>query len=232
MSTPVPLFKFSHAGEVFQEGLTLAEAVKLISEKSILPTDHYWMEGMTEWKLVSSRTWANPPEAVKVAAPQPLTPKSIPSFSASASSPQPKPTTSALPSAAKPGSAFAPAVVDAVEKGFSPYVTFYRSNDDRWAYGIFGGLAHRNCWSSAQLTLVRLTTLLFVFPAFAYLIGWGFFVLFMVPSLPTNGVRSYYDLNKGLPTRDAQDFAKLAKFVLLGLASLFALTFLLKMFFN
>jgi phage shock protein PspC (stress-responsive transcriptional regulator) len=216
MSNPVPLFKFSHAGEVFQEGLTLAQAVKLIAEKSILPTDHYWMEGMTEWKLVSSRIWANAPESVKVAAPQPVIPKSIPSFSAGASSPQPKPTTSALPSATKPFSASAPAVVDAVEKGFSPYVTYYRSNDDRWVFGIFGGLAHRNGWPKPLLLLIRLLMLFMIFPGIAYL-GWGFTAMLLTPSLPTAKVRSYYDLNNGLPSQDSTDFSRFFKILVVGL---------------
>ena len=217
MADPVPLFKFSHAGQVFQEGLTLAEAVKLIAEKAILPTDHYWTEGMTDWKLVSSRTWVLPPEFVKAPSPQPVIPKQI---------------TTPPYGSAKPASVSTPALVNAVEKGFSPYVNFYRSNDDRWAYGIFGGLAHRNCWSPAQLMLVRLTTLLFVFPAMAYLLGWGFFVLFMIPSLPTAGVRSYYDLNKGLPTRDSQDFGKIVKYVLFGFGLMVGLSLVLRYFFR
>ena len=232
MADPLPLFKFSHAGEVFLEGLTLAQAIRQIGEKKILPTDHYWSDGMTEWKLVSSRTWILPPEAVKAPAPQSVTPKPMPTPGPSqASMPfTPKPTPMPSASATKSYPSSVPSIADAPEKGFSPYVTFYRSNDDRWAYGIFGGLAHRNCWTSSQLTFVRLTTLVFVFPALAYLVGWGFFVLFMVPSLPTKGVRSYFDLNQGLPSQDSQDISKIVKIVLFGFALLFALIVVLRMF--
>ena len=165
MSTPTPVFKFSRAGKVFLENVSLAEAVKLVANKTIMQTDHYWTDGMADWKLVSSRAWDNPPEAVK---PHALTPAPV-----------------VAPVATKPL---------VIEKGFSPYATYYRSKDDLWAYGIFGGLAHRNCWSSAQLEWVRFLTLIFIFPAIASLLGWGLMVLYLTPPLPTTGVRSYYDV--------------------------------------
>jgi phage shock protein PspC (stress-responsive transcriptional regulator) len=230
MADPIPLFKFSHAGEVIQEGLPLAEAVKLIAEKTILPNDHYWTDGMSEWKLVSSRIWANPPDAVKVAAPQPVLhkPMPTPSYTAAAASFQPKPAPAALPSALKPSSVSASTVVDAPEKGFSPYVTFYRSNDNRWAYGIFGGLAHRNSWPSSVLVTTRILTLIFVFPALAYLVGWGLVTMLLTPSLPTAKVRSYYDLNKGMPSQDSQDLGRLVKILIGGFLLLVAISFLSK----
>ena len=182
MSTPTLVFKFSRAGKVFRENVTLAEAVILIHENVILQTDHYWSEGMTEWKLVSARSWSSPSESVRppapVAVPTPVPVVTTPPV-------QPKPAPVVAPVAAKPL---------VIEKGFSPYATYYRSKDDRWAYGIFGGLAHRNCWSSAQLEWVRFLTLIFIFPAIAYLFGWGLMVMFLTPPLPTTWVRSYYDV--------------------------------------
>jgi hypothetical protein len=182
MSTPTLVFKFSRAGKVFLENVTLAEAVKLVAIKTIMQTDHYWTDGMADWKLVSSRAWENPPEAAKPPTPVPL-PAPVPVVTPPPV--QPKPAPDATPAAAKPL---------VIEKGFSPYATYYRSKDDLWAYGIFGGLAHRNCWSSAQLEWVRFLTLIFIFPAIAYLLGWGLMVMFLTPPLPTTGVRSYYDV--------------------------------------
>ncbi len=179
MSTPIPLFKFSRDGTVIREEVSLAVAVRLIAGRTILPTDHYWTEGMTDWKLVSSRGWESPPEATKPAtAPAPVVTPPLA---------QSKPMVS--PTAA---SAVVPPVV---EKGFSPYATYYRSKDSNWGYGIFGGLAHRNGWSSATLFQVRFFTLIFFFPALAYICVWGLVVMLMTPALPTKNLKSYFDVS-------------------------------------
>jgi phage shock protein PspC (stress-responsive transcriptional regulator) len=81
-----------------------------------------------------------------------------------------------------------------IEKGYSPYAAYYRSKDSRWGYGIFGGLAHRNGWSGSTLFQVRFFTLLFILPALAYVGTWGLFVMLMTPALPTNKVKSYFDV--------------------------------------
>ncbi len=79
---------------------------------------------------------------------------------------------------------------------YSPYASYYRSSDDRWCYGIFGGLAHRNQWDRFGLFFVRFLTLLFIFPAIFYFIGWGLTYTVFTPSLPTKRFKSYFDLNK------------------------------------
>jgi phage shock protein PspC (stress-responsive transcriptional regulator) len=182
MSTPTLVFKFSRAGKVFRENVTLAEAVILIHENVILQTDHYWSEGMTEWKLVSARSWSSPSESVRppapVAVPTPVPVVTTPPV-------QPKPAPVVAPVAAKPL---------VIEKGYSPYAAYYRSKDSRWGYGIFGGLAHRNGWSGSTLFQVRFFTLLFILPALAYVGTWGLFVMLMTPALPTNKVKSYFDV--------------------------------------
>lgn len=167
MSTPNSVFKFSRTGKVFLENVTLAEAVRLIADQTILPTDHYWTTGMTDWKLVSSRSWDNLPEAVKPPAPAPI------------------PSPVAAPVVARPFE---------VARGFSPYAAYYRSKDLRWGYGIFAGLAHRNGWSASTLFQVRIFTLIFIFPAMAYVCTWGLFVMLMTPALPTHKVKSYFDV--------------------------------------
>ena len=207
MSTPPPVFKFSRAGKVFLENVTLAEAVKLVANKTIMQTDHYWTDGMADWKLVSSRSWVNLPEEVKPPTPVPL----------------PAPGTTPVRPASMLGRPdLRPLISEALEKGFSPYVTIYRSNDARWAYGIFGGLAHRNGWSNSMLFQVRFFTLIFIFPALAYIFSWGFAWLLLTPSLPTAGVKSYYDL-KITPRNDesvekASDFTRLIWLLAVGVA--------------
>jgi hypothetical protein len=57
--------------------------------------------------------------------------------------------------------------------------------------------------------------LIMVFPGLAYL-GWGFTAMLLTPSLPTAKVRSYYDLNNGLPSQDATDFNRLVKILVVG----------------
>jgi len=173
MTSPNPVFKFSRAGKVFLENVTLTEAIKLVANKTIQQTDHYWTDGLADWNLVSSRYWVATPEET-------ATPEHR-SFVLSSSS------------RARPPAM--PLLANDSNKGFSPYVIIYRSDDDRWAYGIFGGLAHRNGWSNSTLILVRLFTLISFFPALAYLCSWGFIWLLLTPSLPTAKVKSYYDLN-------------------------------------
>lgn len=186
MSTPTPVFKFSRAGKVFLENVTLAEAVKLVAIKTILPTDHYWTQGMADWKLVSTRSWENPPEEVKPPAPAP----------AAAPAPAPVPVATPPPVQAKPAPVAAPVAAKplVIEKGYSPYAAYYRSKDSRWGYGIFAGLAHRNGWSGSTLFQVRFFTLIFIFPALAYVLGWGFITMLLTPALPTNKVKSYFDV--------------------------------------
>ena len=105
-------------------------------------------------------------------------------------------------------------LTEPVEKGYSPYVTYYRSDDNRWAFGIFGGIAHRNSWPKPLLLVVRILMLVSIVPAISY-IGWGFTVMLLTPSLPTSKVRSYYDLNNGSPSRDSQDFSRILKLLAL-----------------
>ena len=57
--------------------------------------------------------------------------------------------------------------------------------------------------------------LIMVFPGLAYL-GWGFTAMLLTPSLPTAKVRSYYDLNNGLPSQDSTDFSRLVKILVVG----------------
>jgi len=106
-----------------------------------------------------------------------------------------------------------------VEKGFSPYATFYRSNDDRWVFGILGGLAHRYCWPKPLLLLIRILILI-AFPylvllGFAFL-GWGFMTMLLIPLWFASNVRSYYDLNNGKPLQDTPDFSRLIKILVVG----------------
>ncbi|MEI6481703.1 MAG: PspC domain-containing protein, partial [Candidatus Saccharibacteria bacterium] len=88
----------------------------------------YWAEGMAKWEKVYSRQWVDP-----VAIP-PSTPTSPPV------SPMRAASSFNNDNEVHPDNRF-----------FSPYATFYRSQDDKWAYGIFGGLAHRNSWSPSLL---------------------------------------------------------------------------------
>ena len=64
-------FKFSRAGKVMHEGLTYEQVVRLIGEGAILPTDFYWVAGMADWQMVSSRTWVAPASAQAPAPPAP-----------------------------------------------------------------------------------------------------------------------------------------------------------------
>jgi phage shock protein PspC (stress-responsive transcriptional regulator) len=240
MSDASPDFKISRAGKVIHESLSLAQVVQGVASKSIQPTDHYWSTGMTDWALVSSRQWAvaptpapapapaATPAPVPAAKPTPA-PSSVPPAAAKpapanpASQPKPDPTQTKTP---PPQKTFVPVIIEPVEKGFSPYVTYYRSSDDRWAFGIFGGLAHRNCWPKPLLLLVRILTLVAFFPALAYL-GWGFTTMLLTPSLPTSCVRSYYDLNNGKPSRDSTDFSRLIKILVVGFIVLFVVGWLI-----
>jgi phage shock protein PspC (stress-responsive transcriptional regulator) len=235
MSDASPDFKISRAGKVIHENLSLAQVVQGVASKSIQATDHYWSTGMTDWALVSSRQWAVAPTPAPTPAPAvtpaPVpTPKPLPVTPAPVSAVKPTPAPSTIPpAAAKPAPATptfqskpdspqtktspqqqssVSSLAEPVEKGFSPYVTYYRSNDDRWAFGVFGGLAHRNCWPKSLLLLIRVLMLVTFFPALAYL-GWGFTAMLLTPSLPTSNVRSYYDLNKGKPSQDATDMLSL-----------------------
>ncbi len=49
---PNPVLKFSRAGQQFAE-YNLLQVPEALRQRKILPTDHYWMIGMSEWKLVS-----------------------------------------------------------------------------------------------------------------------------------------------------------------------------------
>ena len=57
MDNPTGLFKFSRAGKVIHEGIPYDQAVRLITDGAILPSDFYWVAGMADWQLVSSRVW-------------------------------------------------------------------------------------------------------------------------------------------------------------------------------
>lgn len=195
MTSPNPVFKFSRAGKVFLENVTLAEAIKLVANKTIQETDHYWTDGMAEWKMVSALSWVNLSDEVKPPVSDPMPPRLTP-----ASTPVRSGSMLGRPD-------LRPLISEAPEKGFSPYVAIYRSNDARWAYGIFGGLAHRNGWSNSTLFQVRIFTLIFFFPALAYLFSWGFAWLLLTPSLPTAGVKSYYDLKISLRNDQAEEKA-------------------------
>lgn len=236
MSIALLTFNISRAGKVMHENLSLAQVVEGIALKAILPSDHYWTAGMADWALVSSRQWVVTPELAPTPAPA-AAPKPVPE-----PVPAAVPVSKASPAVAKPAQTIAPvqprpaivpaktppatptppsrqptaaALVDPIEKGFSPYVTYYRSNDDRWVFGVFGGLAHRNCWPKPLLFLVRLLMLIMIFPGLAYF-GWGFTAMLLTPSLPTAKVRSYYDLNNGLPSQDTTDFNRLLKILVVG----------------
>lgn len=229
MSDASPDFKISRAGNVIHENLSLAQVAQGIASKSIQASDHYWTAGMADWALVSSRQWvvtpALAPTPAPVAAPKPV-PDPVTALAASPTATKHAPTIPpaqsrpAMPPAATPISPprqpSAASLANPIEKGFSPYVTYYRSNDDRWVFGIFGGLAHRNGWPKPLLLLIRLLMLFTIFPGISYL-GWGFTAMLLTPSLPTARVRSYYDLNNGLPSQDSTDFSRFVKILVVGL---------------
>jgi phage shock protein PspC (stress-responsive transcriptional regulator) len=225
-------FKISRAGKVIHENLTLAQVAQGVDSKSIQSSDHYWFAGMTDWALVSSRQWAAPSYVAPAPAPAQVSTPAPSSVPPAAAKPAPaNPTSHSKPDPAQtktppPQKTFVPVITEPVEKGFSPYVTYYRSSDDRWAFGIFGGLAHRNCWPKPLLLLVRVLTLVAFFPALAYL-GWGFTTMLLTPSLPTSCVRSYYDLNNGKPSRDSTDFSRLIKILVVGFIVLFVVGWLI-----
>jgi phage shock protein PspC (stress-responsive transcriptional regulator) len=218
MSIAPLTFNISRAGKVMHENLSLAQVVEGIAMKAILPSDHYWTAGMADWALVSSRQWVVTPALAPVPVPavSPAATKPAPTIppvqSRPAIVPVKTPPATPTPPPRQPTGA---ALVDPIEKGFSPYVTYYRSNDDRWVFGIFGGLAHRNGWPKPLLFLTRLLMLIMVFPGLAYL-GWGFTAMLLTPSLPTAKVRSYYDLNNGLPSQDTTDFNRMVKILVVG----------------
>jgi phage shock protein PspC (stress-responsive transcriptional regulator) len=172
MITPNSIFKFSRNGQVYLE-VELKEVQKHLAARTILPTDDYWAEGMAKWEKVYSRQWVDP-----LAAPPPTSaaPPVRPMRAASSFNHNKE--------------------VHPDNRYFSPYATFYRSQDDKWAYGIFGGLAHRNSWSPSLLFFTRLLTLIFVFPAFFYFVGWGLTYLMFTPALPTKSYKSFYDLGQ------------------------------------
>lgn len=218
MSSQRQVYKFSRSGQVIHDNLTLEDATALVNSGSIRYDDHYWTDGMTEWKLVYTNSWVPvAKDKVKAHAGTVSSPGASPALSAKSASSSP---VGANPNVLKqntpPGQESALAAP--VEKGFSPYYTYYRSNDDRWAFGLFGGLAHRNGWPKALLLVIRLLTLFLGLPAFAYLFGFGFTSALLLPSLPTANVRSYFDLNNGKPSRDSTDFGRFIK-----LAAIFVL---------
>jgi phage shock protein PspC (stress-responsive transcriptional regulator) len=172
MITPNSIFKFSRNGQVYLE-VELKEVQKHIVARTILPTDDYWAEGMAKWEKVYSRQWVDP---VAIPPSTPTTPPVRPMRAASSFNND---------NEVHPDNRF-----------FSPYATFYRSQDDKWAYGIFGGLAHRNSWSPSLLFFTRLLTLIFIFPAFFYFVGWGLTYLMFTPALPTKSYKSFYDLGQ------------------------------------
>jgi phage shock protein PspC (stress-responsive transcriptional regulator) len=169
MITPNSIFKFSRNGQVYLE-VELKEVQKHIAARTILPTDDYWAEGMAKWEKVYSRQWVD-----SVPTPPPVTP-----------TPQSQPI---IPR--KYGSSIE---VHPDNRFFSPYATYYRSQDNQWLYGIYGGLAHRNCWGKSTLFFIRLVSL---FPPFAlfYIFGWGLTYALFVPTLPTESTKSFYDLD-------------------------------------
>lgn len=215
----------SRDGKAIYENLTLAQVAQAVASKSIQSSDHYWFVGMTDWALISSRQWVAPSSVAPAPAPaQVSTPaskptpvaspatESAPVQSWSAAAPTRTPPVASTPPLRQPSE---PTLANPVEKGFSPYATFYRSNDDRWVFGIFGGLAHRNCWPKPLLLLIRILILIAFLPGLAYL-GWGFMTMLLIPSLPTSNVRSYYDLNNGKPLQDTTDFSRLIKILVVG----------------
>jgi len=238
MSDVSPDFKISRAGKVIHENLTLAQVAQGVASKSIESSDHYWSNGMADWALISSRQWVVPfvaaptpaPTQVPTPAPKP-TPVATPAPGPTQAAGAAQPSSFTTPSQSRPAAAptrtppvastppprqpAEPTLANPIEKGFSPYVTYYRSNDDRWAFGIFGGLAHRNVWPKPMLLLVRLLMLITFFPGLAYL-GWGFTAMLLTPSLPTSNVKSYFDLNNGKPSQDATDLSRLIKILVVG----------------
>ena len=228
MSTPQSV-RISRDGKEIGEH-SVADALRLLADGTLRNTDHYWQQGMTDWALLSGlktkeemRIWNEQEVKARIEKAQRVDRLQKEKAEADARSlkekaevaektqkgaepvvtttpvqPKPEAAPTTPPPAAKPL---------VIEKGFSPYATYYRSKDDRWAYGIFGGLAHRNCWSSAQLEWVRFLTLIFIVPAIAYLFGWGLMVMFLTPPLPTTGVRSYYDIGP-TPNSNITSFLK------------------------
>lgn len=194
MITPNSIFKFSRNGQVYLE-VELKEVQKHIAARTILPTDDYWTEGMAKWEKVYSRQWVD-----SVPTPPPVAP-----------TPQSQPT---IPKKYASGIEVHPD-----NRFFSPYATFYRSQDDKWAYGIFGGLAHRNSWSPSLLFCTRLLTLIFIFPAFFYFVGWGLTYLMFTPALPTKSYKSFYDLGQsnGSSLSDNQSGKNVFKYFIIGL---------------
>jgi phage shock protein PspC (stress-responsive transcriptional regulator) len=214
MSDASPDFKISRAGNVIHENLSLAQVAQGIASKSIQATDHYWTAGMADWALLSSRQWAvAPTTALASVSAAPVASKPASPAPTAQSRPVMPPAATPTPPPRQPTAA---SLTNPIEKGFSPYVTYYRSNDDRWVFGIFGGLAHRNVWPKPLLLLIRLLMLFTIVPGIAYL-GWGFTAMLLTPSLPTSKVRSYYDLNNGLPSQDSTDFSRFFKILVVGL---------------
>ena len=50
MDNPTGLFKFSRAGKVIHEGIPYDQALRLITDGAILPSDFYWVAGMADWQ--------------------------------------------------------------------------------------------------------------------------------------------------------------------------------------
>jgi hypothetical protein len=71
---------------------------------------------MSDWAPISSRQWVAPPAPKPSDKPKSPEPAAIP-----------KPATPVV----RPNQSAPTPVVGPVEKGFSPYVTYYRSDDDR-----------------------------------------------------------------------------------------------------
>lgn len=221
MSSQRQVYKFSRSGQVIHDNLTLEDATALVNSGSIRYDDHYWTDGMTEWKLVYTNSWVPvAKDKVQAHAGTVSSPGASPALSAKSASPS---SVAANPNVFKqntpPGQESA--LASPIEKGFSPYYTYYRSNDDRWAFGLFGGLAHRNGWPKSLLLIIRLLSLILIIPGLAYLFGFGSTSALMLPSMPTAQVRSYFDLNNGKPSRDSEDFGRFIK-----LALIFALIFI------
>ncbi len=215
MSTGEPKYKFSTAGKILLENVPLSEAERLIAEKSILPTDHYWTDGMTDWKLVSSKVWEKPRPTPEQSTVKPKVPetKSVADMTSSAQANVTLPPPPILNTAV-------------IEKGFSPYVGFYRSDDNRWVFGILGGIAHRNSWPSAILVLLRLV-LIFSCGLVALVIPIYVCAGLLLPSLPTEGKTSYYDLRGGAVSRDEKELSRFA-YMLVVLIAVIWLLFTLK----
>ena len=227
MTTQRQVYKFSRSGQVIHDNLTLEDATALVNSGSIRYDDHYWTDGMTEWKLVYTNSWVPVAKdkvqtqagAVSISGASPaLSARSAPTSSVAANPNVNKQNT-------PPG--HESVLAAPVEKGFSPYYTYYRSNDDRWVFGLFGGLAHRNGWPKSLLLIIRLLSLILIFPGLSYLFGFGFASALMLPSMPTAQVRSYFDLNNGKPSRDSSDFGRFIKLALICVLIFIAIAFFL-----